>query len=98
MQSNPIANFNVELNVSQFNPKELSVNIVGNAMVIEGHHQEREEDGGTIERHFVRKFMLPKNARTDELVSKLSDDGILSITVPKEESQEKVRNIPIEVR
>ncbi|VDM49017.1 unnamed protein product [Toxocara canis] len=96
MQSDK-SQFNFELNVSQFHPQELSVNVVGNALVIEGHHTEREDNGGTVERHFVRKFQLPKNAKAEELTSKLSDSGVLSVSMPKVESNENVRNIPIEV-
>uniref|UniRef100_F1LDV7 Heat shock protein 26 n=1 Tax=Ascaris suum TaxID=6253 RepID=F1LDV7_ASCSU len=84
-------------NVSQFHPEELSVNVVGNGLVIEGHHQEREDNGGLVERHFVRKYFLPKSAKPEELVSKLSEDGLLSVTMPKVETVENVRSIPIEV-
>lgn len=91
------SHFTVELNVSQFHPEELSVNVVGNGMVIEGHHQEREDNGGLVERHFVRKYFLPKSAKPEELVSKLSEDGLLSVTMPKVETVENVRSIPIEV-
>uniref|UniRef100_A0A914R2D1 SHSP domain-containing protein n=1 Tax=Parascaris equorum TaxID=6256 RepID=A0A914R2D1_PAREQ len=92
------SHFTVELNVSQFHPDELSVNVVGKGLVVEGHHQEREDNGGFVERHFVRKYFLPKNAKPEELISKLSEDGVLSVTVPKVETVENVRNIPIEVR
>uniref|UniRef100_A0A0M3I6Y4 SHSP domain-containing protein n=1 Tax=Ascaris lumbricoides TaxID=6252 RepID=A0A0M3I6Y4_ASCLU len=91
------SHFTVELNVSQFHPEELSVNVVGNGLVIEGHHQEREDNGGLVERHFVRKYFLPKSAKPEELVSKLSEDGLLSVTMPKVETVENVRSIPIEV-
>uniref|UniRef100_A0A915AX08 SHSP domain-containing protein n=1 Tax=Parascaris univalens TaxID=6257 RepID=A0A915AX08_PARUN len=91
------SHFTVELNVSQFHPDELSVNVVGKGLVVEGHHQEREDNGGFVERHFVRKYFLPKNAKPEELISKLSEDGVLSVTVPKVETVENVRNIPIEV-
>lgn len=89
--------FEVKLNVSNFHANDLQVNVRGRELIISGHHDGREEgDGGTVERHFVRTYMLPKSANEKQLLSELSSDGILKVTVPTDESTE-YRKIPITV-
>jgi HSP20 family molecular chaperone IbpA len=54
--------FAVKVNCSNFRPEELKVNVKGRELVIEGHHEEKSDGQGRIERHFVRKYALPKDA------------------------------------
>ncbi|MFH4979584.1 hypothetical protein AB6A40_006293 [Gnathostoma spinigerum] len=88
--------FAVEVDVSQFRPEELQVNVKDNELVVEGHHEERTDEYGKIERHFVRKYMMPKEARVDAVVSQLNDKGVLSVTAPKTPETENMRKIPIQ--
>uniref|UniRef100_A0A0N4ZYU4 SHSP domain-containing protein n=1 Tax=Parastrongyloides trichosuri TaxID=131310 RepID=A0A0N4ZYU4_PARTI len=69
----------LKMDVSQFKPDELSVNVEDNSLVIEGKHEEKEDDYGVVKRHFVRKFLLPDNMKAEDLKSELSKEGILSI-------------------
>jgi len=52
--------FKVELDVTQFKPNEVSVKAVGNRVVVEGKHEEREDEHGLIQRHFKRTYLLPR--------------------------------------
>uniref|UniRef100_A0A914R9N8 SHSP domain-containing protein n=1 Tax=Parascaris equorum TaxID=6256 RepID=A0A914R9N8_PAREQ len=73
----------IELGVSQFRPEELSVNLRDRELIIEGHHEERSDDYGSIERHFVRQCSLSENTKLDTIESHLSDKGVLSISAKK---------------
>ncbi|XP_031107349.1 17.3 kDa class I heat shock protein-like [Ipomoea triloba] len=56
--------------------------------------REMEEKGDTwhrVERSsgkFVRRFRLPENAKVDQVKASM-DDGVLTVTVPKEEEEKK---------
>jgi crystallin alpha B len=51
--------------------------------VIEGKHEEKSDEHGQIERHFIRKVALPKDVQADRVVSHLSRDGVLTVSAPK---------------
>lgn len=87
--------FSVELNVSQFRPEELSVSVHDEELVIEGHHEERDEECGTVERHFTRKYTLPKNVNPESIESHMTKEGHMTVKAKKLE-QLKVRTIPIQ--
>ncbi|MCP9258550.1 Small heat shock protein OV25-1 [Dirofilaria immitis] len=87
--------FEVKLNVSNFHADDLQVNVHGRDLIVSGHHNEREESGGIVERRFVRTYKLPKSAQENKLASELSADGILKITVPVDETE--YHKIPIKV-
>ncbi len=76
----------------------MQVNTIDNTLIIEGHHKETADGHGHIERHFVRKYVLPDNVRSDAIVSELSPDGKLTIGVPKKNAIEASnrRSIPIQ--
>lgn len=86
--------FLVKVNVSQFSPEELSVNLKDKHLIIEGRHEERDDAHGTIERHFIRKYRLPDDALLDGITSHLNEDGHLQVMVPKK-AIEASRKIPI---
>lgn len=54
--------------------------MAGQYIVIEGKHAEKADDIGLIERHFIRKFQLPKNVHADTVSSNLTNDGQLTVT------------------
>jgi crystallin alpha B len=51
--------------------------------VIEGNHEEKSDEHGQIERHFVRKVLLPKDVQADKVVSHLTPEGVLTVSAPK---------------
>uniref|UniRef100_A0A0N4UPV0 SHSP domain-containing protein n=1 Tax=Dracunculus medinensis TaxID=318479 RepID=A0A0N4UPV0_DRAME len=85
--------FSVEIDASQFHPSELSVNIRENELIVEGKHEERNDENGTIQRHFIRKYEIPSDVQMDTIESNLSDHGVLSINARKVPSD--IRRIPI---
>ncbi|XP_064556832.1 heat shock protein 26-like [Drosophila montana] len=90
--------FQVCMDVTQFAPSELNVKVVDNSIVVEGKHEEREDDHGYISRHFVRRYALPQGYEADKVVSSLSSDGVLTVSVPKpqpieDKSKERVVQI-----
>ncbi|XP_055605403.1 protein lethal(2)essential for life-like [Uranotaenia lowii] len=76
--------FQISLDVQQFAPEEITVKMAGdNSIVIEGKHEEKQDEHGYVSRHFVRRYMLPKDHDPEGIVSSLSSDGILTISAPK---------------
>ncbi|XP_069672901.1 protein lethal(2)essential for life-like [Periplaneta americana] len=75
--------FKVNLDVQQFSPDEITVKTVDDYVVVEGKHEEREDEHGYISRHFTRRYKLPADCKSDDVISSLSSDGVLTITAPK---------------
>ncbi|KAF2880937.1 hypothetical protein ILUMI_25218 [Ignelater luminosus] len=76
--------FQVKMDVQSFTPQEISVKTIdGNSIVVEGKHEEKQDDKGFISRQFVRRFVLPKGHEMKDIVSSLSSDGVLIITAPR---------------
>nr|UTS59885.1 heat shock protein 20 [Monochamus alternatus] len=89
--------FQANLDVQQFKPEEITVKVTGdNTITIEGKHEERPDEHGQIYRHFVRKYVVPKNYDMARVESKLSSDGVLTISAPKvDDKQIEHKTIPI---
>lgn len=90
--------FQVCMDVQQFKPSELNVKVVDNCVVVEGKHEEREDDHGYISRHFVRRYTLPKGYDPNKVVSTLSSDGVLTVNVPKPELENKSNERQIQIQ
>ena len=76
----------VNLDVQQFKPDQLNVKVVDNTVVIDGKHEERQDEHGFISRQFQRRYVLPDNVDPATVISSLSSDGVLTITAPKKVS------------
>lgn len=90
--------FQVRLDVKNFAPEEIKVKTVGNYIQVEAKHEEKEDDRGYISRQFVRRFLLPKGHELRDVVSKLSANGVLTVTAPRKvplPESEHERIIPI---
>lgn len=89
--------FQINLDVQQFKPEEITVKVAGdNEIVVEGKHEEKPDEHGFISRHFVRKYFLPKGHDIGKVASNLSSDGVLIITAPRTDSKQiDQRDIPI---
>jgi len=75
----------ISLNTAGYQPSELSVNVGDGELVIEGKHQERSQAGEMmVSRQFRRQYGLPPHTNLNQVVSNLSQDGVLVVTVPKE--------------
>jgi len=74
----------VKINASEYKPEELKVSVQSGQLLVEGKHEEKKEDGSAyVMRSFSRSYTLPKEAQADQMVSKLSSEGVLVITTPK---------------
>merc|ERR1719228_2919572 len=81
----------ISLNTAGYKPSELKVNVADGEVSIEGKHEEKSEEGHTmVLRQFSRKYALPSGAKLTEVVSNLSQDGVMVITVHKEKKIEEV--------
>lgn len=74
--------FRVNLDVQQFKPDEITVKTVNNFVIVEGKHEERQDEHGFISRQFQRRYKLPDDVEADTVVSQLSSDGVLTIVAP----------------
>ncbi|CAL7948314.1 unnamed protein product [Xylocopa violacea] len=83
--------FQVVLDVQQFDPSEIDVKVIDRYVIVTAKHEEKRDEHGWVSRHFVRKYMIPEQCDVDQVSSKLSSDGVLSITAPRKD-QPKVEN------
>lgn len=87
--STPEDGFQVNLNVQNFKPEEVSVKVADNNVIIEAKHEERNEDDSFVSRHFSRRYTLPDNCNIKDVISTLSADGILTVRAPPKEIDTK---------
>ncbi|KAK6636847.1 hypothetical protein RUM43_010511 [Polyplax serrata] len=80
--------FKVNIDVQDYKPENLSVKIVDNTITIEGKHEEKQDEHGYISRQFSRRYVLPEGVDTNNVVSRLSTEGVLSISAPKKVSRQ----------
>lgn len=90
--------FQVSLDCQHFAPNEISVRTENNSIVVEANHEERKDSHGYISRRFTRRYELPEGYKTNDVVSSLSSDGLLTIRCPKSEPavEGNVRHIQIQ--
>lgn len=51
--------FQITLDVQQFSPDEISVKTVDDTVVVEGKHDEKQDQHGYVSRQFMRRYKLP---------------------------------------
>ncbi|XP_006625143.1 protein lethal(2)essential for life-like [Apis dorsata] len=90
--------FQVVLDVQQFEPHEIDVKVVDKFVVVTAKHEEKRDEHGWISRQFVRKYLIPEQCDLEQVSSKLSSDGVLTITAPRKDqgNVENERVIKIE--
>merc|ERR1712123_129808 len=75
----------ISLNTSGYKPSELTVDVADGEITIEGKHEEKSGEGHTmVSRQFSKRYTLPAGAKLTGVVSNLSQDGVMVISVPKE--------------
>ncbi|XP_063830777.1 protein lethal(2)essential for life-like [Ostrinia nubilalis] len=91
-------NFKITLDMQHFQPNEINVKVADREVIIEGKHEERQDNYGFISRQFKRRYLLPGDCNADSVVSSLSSDGILTVTAEKvKESKTKEITVPIKM-
>ncbi|XP_027195163.2 protein lethal(2)essential for life-like [Dermatophagoides pteronyssinus] len=79
--------YQIMVDVSHFNPDEISVKMVDNAVIVTGKHEDKADNYGYVSRQFSRKYLLPADVEPESVTSTLSADGILSIQAPRKPLQ-----------
>ncbi|ODM92109.1 Alpha-crystallin B chain [Orchesella cincta] len=88
--------FEIKMDVQQFAPEELDVKMVENCLVVEGKHEEKQDEHGYISRHFVRRYKLPEDVKPETITCNLSSDGVLFMSAPRMIEQKLTeRAVPI---
>lgn len=81
--------FQVELDVQQFKPDEVTVKTVDGCVVIEGEHEERKDEHGYVRRAFKRRYVLPEGFKEDSVEARLSSDGVLNVEARRPMQRER---------
>ena len=94
-------NFTVNLDLTEFDPKDISIKLEEKIIVIQGKHEFTSDNGEYELREYVRKIPVPDNVLTDQLKSTLNHNGQLIIQAPLKKPVEDKENksfqeIPIE--
>ncbi|CAD6192672.1 unnamed protein product [Caenorhabditis auriculariae] len=84
----------MQIDVPDFRPEEIKVNLDGRKLTVEGKHESHSEHGSS-NRSFSRSFMLPEDVDIDALKSSLAN-GKLSIEGPRI-VQQSIHPIPIHI-
>lgn len=86
----------INVDVQHFSPDEITVKIADGYIIVEGKHEEKQDEHGFVSRQFSRKFKLPEGGNPDSVESRLSSDGVLTVVAPtKVEAVKGERAVPI---
>ncbi|XP_047516583.1 protein lethal(2)essential for life-like isoform X1 [Pieris napi] len=89
--------FQVSLDVQHFSPDEITVKTADGFIVVEGKHEEKKDEHGYISRQFLRRYALPDGCRPESVESRLSSDGVLTVTAPRvQDITKNERHVPIQ--
>lgn len=87
--------FQISLDVQHFAPDDLTVKTADGYIVIEGKHEEKEDEHGYISRQFSRRYALPEGVNPESVTSQLSADGVLTVKAPRKMVEGNERVVPI---
>lgn len=77
--------FQVEFNVQDYTPEELSIKTEGDVLIVLAKHQTKAEGGQSfVSKQFEQRFSLPSGVKIEKIASSLSKDGILTVSAPRE--------------
>eukprot|EP00092_Neocalanus_flemingeri_P002649 GFUD01002837.1.p1 GENE.GFUD01002837.1~~GFUD01002837.1.p1 ORF type:complete len:466 (-),score=137.47 GFUD01002837.1:376-1773(-) len=77
--------FEVEFNVADYLPEELSIKTEGEVLIVLAKHETKAEGGQSfVSKQFEQRFSLPSGVNPEKITSKLSKDGFLTVTAPRE--------------
>merc|ERR1712038_810046 len=77
--------FEVEFNVSEYLPEELSIKTEGDVLIVLAKHETKAEGGPSyVSKQFEQRFSLPSGVQLEKISSKLSKEGTLTVTAPRE--------------
>lgn len=77
--------FEVEFNVKDYTPEELSIKTEGDILIVLAKHETKTENGGSyVSKQFEQRFSLPSGVKPEKISSSLSKDGYLTVSAPRE--------------
>ena len=91
--------FQVSIDVKSFKPEEISVKVKDREIIIEGKHEERQDQIGFVSRQFSRRCTLPEEFDPDTIATFLNNEGQMTIKATKPQLpavEINVRTIPIQ--
>eukprot|EP00897_Mesotaenium_endlicherianum_P002516 jgi/Mesen1/2292/ME000154S01452 len=85
--------FQMRFDMPGLNKEEVSVRVEdGNTLVVKGEHKEEKKEGEEFFQRahgsYLTRVILPENAKHEHIKAKY-DNGVLYLTIPKEEEHEK---------
>lgn len=81
------AKFQINLDVQHFAPEDISVRASDGFVIIEARHTEKRDEHGWVSRQFTRRYALPEGCSIHAVQSRLSSDGVLTVTAPRDHHQ-----------
>ena len=81
--------FQVEFDVKDYKPEELSIKTEGTTLVVLAKHEDKSGDSSYVTKQFEQRFTLPSGVKSDAISSSLSRDGVLVVTAPRSVEQQK---------
>jgi len=77
--------FQVEFNVQEYAPEELSIKTEGDVLIVLAKHETKAEGGPSfVSKQFEQRFSLPSGVKPEKITSSLSKEGVLTVTAPRE--------------
>ncbi|XP_066568167.1 heat shock protein beta-3 [Amia ocellicauda] len=71
--------FQVLLDVAQFRPEDILIQVYEGWLLVRGQHSPRMDEHGFISRSFTRQYRLPDTLQVGDLRAMLCHDGILVV-------------------
>lgn len=75
--------FQMLIDVKSFKPEEISVKVKDREIIVEGKHEERQDDFGFVSRQFSRRCTLPDEFDPDTIATFLNAEGKMTIKATK---------------
>eukprot|EP00092_Neocalanus_flemingeri_P011812 GFUD01012741.1.p1 GENE.GFUD01012741.1~~GFUD01012741.1.p1 ORF type:complete len:448 (-),score=148.25 GFUD01012741.1:190-1488(-) len=77
--------FMVEFSVQDYSPEELSIKTEGDVLIVLAKQESKTKGGKSlVSKQFEQRFSLPSGVNPEKISSKLSNDGVLTVTAPRE--------------
>merc|ERR1712179_22924 len=77
--------FQVEFNVEDYTPEELSIKTEGDVLIVLAKHETKAASGQSfVSKQFEQRFSLPSGVKIEKIASSLSKDGVLTVSAPRE--------------
>lgn len=97
VKRNDKQNYQLAIDVKGFEPKDLSIKLIGRDVLVVGEHTcERKQKRAGFRRRFCWRRTLPDDVDTSSLKAALTESNVLEIEAKKSEASES--KIPITVR